>query len=285
MTEKKTRRGRGEGSLYWDEKRQRFIAEVTIGYTPAGKRIFRRGSGKTKTEARAKLKEVMRDRDDDLNVTDPNFTVAHAATDWLQYGLNGRAQSTRKSYRILVETHIVASLGARKIRQLTAHDVDKWLVQESKTLSTRTVRLLHSLLSRIVVRAMARDRVKRNVVALCDIPTGTGGRPSKSLSLEQAKAVLAVATGSRYRAYIVVSLLTGARTEELRALTWKRVNLDGRLVDGEQIPPTIEVGTRSAREETRKPASHAAPWRYLPAASMHSTPTRFNKARTSPQLA
>ena len=42
------RRGRGEGCLYWDEKRQRFIAEVTIGYTPAGKRIMRRGSGKTR---------------------------------------------------------------------------------------------------------------------------------------------------------------------------------------------------------------------------------------------
>jgi integrase len=29
------------------------------------------------------------------------------------------------------------------------------------------------------------------------------------------------------RAYIVVSLLTGARTEELRALTWSHVDLNG----------------------------------------------------------
>jgi Phage integrase family len=38
---KESRRGRGEGGLYWDERRQRFIAEVTVGYTPAGKRIVR----------------------------------------------------------------------------------------------------------------------------------------------------------------------------------------------------------------------------------------------------
>nr|WP_276607702.1 hypothetical protein [Microbispora catharanthi] len=35
-------------------------------------------------------------------------------------------------------------------------------------------------------------------------------------------------------AYIVVSLLTGARTEELRALTWSHVDLEGE-------PPSIMV--------------------------------------------
>jgi hypothetical protein len=34
------------------QTRERWIAEVTIGYTPAGKRIVRRGSGKTKTAAK-----------------------------------------------------------------------------------------------------------------------------------------------------------------------------------------------------------------------------------------
>jgi hypothetical protein len=46
-----TRRSRGDGGLYWSESRQRWIAEVTIGYTPAGKRITRSASGKTKTAA------------------------------------------------------------------------------------------------------------------------------------------------------------------------------------------------------------------------------------------
>jgi len=36
-------------------------------------------------------------------------------------------------------------------------------------------------------------------------------------------------------AYIVVSLLTGARTEELRALTWNHLDLEG---DTKAIPPT-----------------------------------------------
>lgn len=69
--------------------------------------------------------------------------------------------------------------------------------------------------------------MKRNVVLLCEVPQGTGGRPSKSLTLAQAEALLSAAAGSVLHAYVVVSLLTGARTEELRALTWSHVDLDG----------------------------------------------------------
>jgi integrase len=235
------RRSKGDGALYWSEARQRWIAEVTIGYTPAGKRIYRRGSGKTKTEAKAKLKEVIRDHDDGLTIAPHGYTVADAVNDWLSYGLAGRSKATIGNYTTLARTHIIATLGARKLRDLSATDVDRWLADRAKALSTRTLRLLHSLLNRAVVQAMKRDKVKRNVVMLCDVPTGVEGRPSKSLTLDQAKAVLAAAEESRLRAYIVVSLLTGARTEELRALTWDHVDLDGKPDADPAVPPSIEV--------------------------------------------
>lgn len=77
-------------------------------------------------------------------------------------------------------------------------------------------------------RAQARDYLKRNVALLCDPPKGQAGRPSKSLTVEQATRLLAAADAdhSVMRAYIIVSVLTGARTEELRALTWPHVDLD-----------------------------------------------------------
>ena len=46
------RRSRGDGGLSWDSARQRWVASVTVGYTPGGKRIFKRGRGRTKTEAK-----------------------------------------------------------------------------------------------------------------------------------------------------------------------------------------------------------------------------------------
>jgi integrase len=241
--------------LHWDDDRQRWIASVTIGYTPAGKRIVRRGSGKTKTEAKAKLKEVLRDHEDGLTITANNVTVADAVNDWLTYGLSGVSKNTVDKYRYLCEGHIIPAVGARKLRELSAEDVDRWLANKAKILSTRTLQELYACLNRSVNRAMARDKVKRNVVALCSIPKGQSGRPSKSLSLDQAKAVLKAAEDSRLYTYVVVSLLTGARTEELRALTWDHVDLDGRPDAKPPVPPSIEVW-HSVREhgdtKTRK---------------------------------
>jgi integrase len=74
---------------------------------------------------------------------------------------------------------------------------------------------------------MVRDLVRRNVVDLTEIPQGRDGRRSKSLTAEQVDAVLTLTASDRLHHYIVVSLLTGARTEELRALRWKHVHLDG----------------------------------------------------------
>lgn len=249
------RRSRGDGGLHWDEARQRWIASVTVGYTPAGKRIVRKASGKTKTEAHAALRVKIREYEDGMSTATTGRTVAQAVEDWLTYGLNGRSANTVIKNQYLCRGHLVPELGARKLIRLTAQDVDRWLLAKSKSLSTRTLRELHACLNRSLKRAMARDEVKRNVAALCAVPTGQDGRPSKSLTLDEARAVLDAAQDSRLHAYVVLSLLTGARTEELRALTWAHVDLDGRPDDDPPVPASIQVW-HSVREggdtKTRK---------------------------------
>lgn len=54
-------------------------------------------------------------------------------------------------------------------------------------------------------------------------PKGRAGRPSRALTLEQASTLLDKASTSPLYAYVVVSLLTGIRTEEARALRWDHV--------------------------------------------------------------
>ncbi|MEU9498722.1 site-specific integrase [Streptomyces sp. NPDC048196] len=235
------RRSRGDGGLHWDEKRQRWIATASLGYDPSGKRIVKRGSGKTKTEAKNKLKEVLRDHEDGLAIAPTGYTVENAVNDWLMYGLAGRDKGTLDNCTILSRTHVIPSLGARKLRDLSAEDVDKWLAQKAKALSTRTLQSIHSCLNRSVKRAMARDKVKRNVVELCSVPTGQLGRPSKALTLTQAETVLKAAERTSMHAYIVLALLTGARTEELRALTWDHVFLKGDPAASPPVPPYIAV--------------------------------------------
>lgn len=270
------RRSRGDGGLRWDKTRERWIAEVTIGYTPAGKRIVRKGSDKTKTAAKEKLKEILRDHENGIALAAGNgYTVTHAVNDWLtNYELSGHDTNTIRTVRCLVDKHIVPDLGARKLVDLSADDVDRWIGTKSKTMVTSTLRNLLSILRRTVTRAQARDRVKRNVTLLCDCPVGKGkGRPSKALTMTQAEAVLSAAERSSMRGYVVVALLTGARTEELRALTWEHVDLEGDPCASPPIPPNVKVW-RSVRTggdtKTRKSRrSLALPQRAVDALRAH----------------
>jgi integrase len=72
-------------------------------------------------------------------------------------------------------------------------------------------------------------------------PIDRDGRPSKALTLAQAAAVLDAAEGTAMYAYIVLSILIGARTKELRALTWDHVDLDGDPTADPPRPPSIMV--------------------------------------------
>jgi integrase len=71
---------------------------------------------------------------------------------------------------------------------------------------------------------MVNDLVVRNVADLAAVPAGKPGRPSRSLNLEQALAVLDAAKGERLWPYVAVSMLGGIRTAEARALRWSEVD-------------------------------------------------------------
>jgi integrase len=76
------------------------------------------------------------------------------------------------------------------------------------------------------------------------------------LTLVQAEALLAAAENTSLHAYIVVSLLAGARTEELRALTWSYVDLDSDppfLMVWRSVRAGGDTKTRKSRRTLKPP--------------------------------
>lgn len=240
------RRSHGEGSIFYLPQRKRWRAVAQLGFKPNGKRITRTATTRTKTEAKEKLKELLRDRDEGFTPI-RRYTVADSVEEWLARGLGARSQRTIDNCTSLARTHIIPELGARQVVDLTSDEVDDWLEDRAANLSRATLQRLLSILRRAISRDVRRDRVRRNVTLLVEVPSGASGRPSKSLNLKQATALLRAAEGTPLHAYIALSLLTGARTEELRALTWERLDLEGKPRREPPLPPTMQVW-RSVRE-------------------------------------
>ncbi len=168
--------------------------EITLGYTSDGKRSRRKVSGTTKAAVVDKLRELHRDLDQGIvsKTGYANYTVRQAAEDWLAHGLDGRSAKTVKNNQNMLEP-ISKVIGARRLRELSAADVRQALSKMAADYSSAAVTMGHLALKRAIQHAEANDLVSRNVAALVDTPRGQEGRPSKSLTLEQAETVITAA--------------------------------------------------------------------------------------------
>ena len=223
---------------------------MSLGFDAQGQRIRRRVTAPTKTaaiEAMAALREELGQAPRSSRA----YTVRHAVDDWLERGLPGRSERTREAYKYALAL-VLAKIGHRPLRELTALELRSGLESASGRLTTRTLQIARNSLERAIRRAQVHQRVSRNVAELIETPAGKAGRKSKSLTLAQAQALLTAGEGERIYPYIVVSLLSGIRTEETRALRWEHVHLD----DGPEEVPHIDVW-RSVRSsgDTKTPTS------------------------------
>jgi hypothetical protein len=116
------RRGHGEDSIYWDASRNRYIGAVDLGFSPAGTRIRRKVSGKTKAEVCDKLRELHKELDVGLRPR-RRYTVGDALEDWLERGTDGLSERTLTLYRGTIAKALDEELGAVRLTELTASDV------------------------------------------------------------------------------------------------------------------------------------------------------------------
>ena len=160
---------------------------ISLGFDGQGRRQRIKRKAKTKAAVKDKLIQVVAEREAGLKPAE-GYTVANAVSDWLAKGLKGRDEHTITTNRILAEQHVIPLIGATKLKELTADDVDAWLDGLRSKLATRSLVGVHSILKRSIRQAQARDKVLRNVAELVTTPRGKPGRPSKAMTFEDRKS-------------------------------------------------------------------------------------------------
>src|SRR5215467_5755196 len=246
--------GKYEATIY--REGNGYTGAISLGFDATGKRQRVKRKGRTKTEVKDKLREVVDDLEAGVSAA-ANYTVQAAVEDFLDHGMKGKSPQTAANYRSIANHHLIPFIGAAKLKKLTADELDTWLDNRAEELSTRTLRLVHQILERAIRHAQARDKVRRNVASLVILPEGQEGRPFRAMTLDQAVAVLdQVGPASQHRlaAYVVVSLLAGIRTEEARAFAWAEVDLDaGTVAVYRSVRAKGDTKTRKSRRVLKLP--------------------------------
>ena len=125
---RKGKRGDGEGSIRWSEKKKLWIARLMVGYRPDGKPDIREVSAKLRGECQRKLDELRQRASGGLlaDAGKDRETLKGFLTGWLEAVKGTVRASTHDGYRIYVEKHLIPGLGRPKLAALKPDDIRRF---------------------------------------------------------------------------------------------------------------------------------------------------------------
>jgi integrase len=221
-------RSPGEGTVSKNNTRNRWEAQLTIGYDPdTGQRKRQKFTGRTRAEVVDKLDDARKRLGQGRPTHQERRTVEEYLEDWIENVLPTTVSAgTITNYADVVRLYIVPNIGAKKLLALTPADVSAMvLALDRDGKSPNTQRLARSVLRRALRRGEQEGILDRNVAALAD-GVRVGAPEGRTLTVEQGRHLLDAVREDRLEAAYVTALTLGLRRGELLGLTWDDVDLD-----------------------------------------------------------
>lgn len=234
MTEKRkrSRAGYREGSVYYVEARDRWVAEITL---ETGKR--KKAYCKTRQEAQRKKNEMLRELERGMLATGPQRKLGEYIQDWLENTHKSKLRlSVYLNYRKHVK-HIVAGLGDIWLQKLTPQQVQSFLTKKlDEGLSPKYVREMLGVLRLALKNAVQWGYISRNVCELVTRPR-VPKHDIAPLTLEQAQRFRQHLQGHRFEVLITMAVVTGMRRGELLSLRWSDIDFQRNVL---QVLHTVD---------------------------------------------
>jgi integrase len=224
------RRGRGEGAIYFVERRNEWCASASFGVDPeTGKRSRRTIYGKSKKEVEQRLGDIrIRTASELARKRTP--TLREFVNGWLEREVKpNRRPETYKSYSGIASRHVLPVLGSLRVNAITPADVARAIGIVNERTGASMAGKARTLLHRIFQRAVALELTIRNPVAAVEAPRAPKHEMQFFTAAQLAK-LFEAAKGDRFEALAVLLATAGLRIGEALALTWADVDLLERTV-------------------------------------------------------
>lgn len=232
------RRARGEGTITYHEPSGLYMAQVSVGRRPDGKRDRRTVYGRTPEEVADKLLELRRQVKDGTLPQPNRYTVQEWADQWLRdvsrlrgTRKEGLAENTLEVYKNALR-YITDAYGSLLLKELTGqHLTDLYVRMRDKGLSLRQCEIVHNVAG-MMLRAAVRARlIPRDVSEdVSYVPKPDYDDEPRALSPEEFEALLAEAskmrgTRGRWAAAFRLAVDAALGRGELLGVQWGDLNL------------------------------------------------------------
>lgn len=221
MSEQKPRRRKGEGTILFDAKANRWRGRILFD----GKMHWVSGpTDQAVSDALAKLRTTLL-----AGKAAPNSreTVGAYLKVWIDRQ-SRLAPKTYQTYRGHVENHLIPGIGTIRLVKLLPSHVQKLIDDRAKYLSPRSVEQMRAVLRKALNDAMKDEKIERNVAQLVDLPEKDDHEVAP-LTPTQTRTLLEKIRGSDLEALYITAIACGLRQSELLGLRWEYKH-DGELV-------------------------------------------------------
>lgn len=227
------RRSNNEGSIYKDEKLNRYVGQFRYIDPETGEKKRKKITGMKKSDVIAAGKAFCEQNKKELEEKQDSFKVNVLESymhNWLKNTVKPTIrQKTYERYESNFRCHIAPNIGARNLK-----DINRLVLQEffaglkrkdGKPLAARTVNSIRNLLHAVFDAAVADELIARNPVDLTK-PKKTEKTIINVFTESQYKVLLAIAKQHSIKAYLVIRIAfaTGFRIGEIFGLEYKDVD-------------------------------------------------------------
>lgn len=225
-----TRAAQGSGTIR-QRPDGRWEARFTIGRDPGtGRQIQRSVYGATQQEVRKKLAEAVAALDAGNYFEPSKMTLERWVEIWLQEYMGDKKYLTVKHYKAQCRAHIVPSLGAVKLSELTTPQIQSFYNGLQRGgMAAKSVRNVHGILTKCLSTAVQVGYLRDNPASRVTLPK-VEKKEIRPLSDEQVKAFLTVSAGDEYEIILKTILFTGLREAEATGLTWDCIDFKAGII-------------------------------------------------------
>ena len=219
-----SKRGNGEGTIYFSEKLNKWVGQFTAGRKDDGKLNRKSVYGSTRKEVKEKMTKALADIQNNTFVEKNDITVYALAKEIVEdkNDSNVISESTYKRATYTLQYIKNGGIANMTIQKVKAKDIKDYL----KTItiySNSTIEKIYQLLGQTFRRAIERDYIIKNPMLFEEVKKPKSDKLDRdimSLSIDEEKKLIntVLTENKEYKNIILLMLFTGMRIGEVLAL-------------------------------------------------------------------
>ena len=248
-----SKRGNGEGTIYYSDKLNKWVGQFTAGRKADGKLNRKSVYGDTRKEVKEKITKALAEVQNNTFIDKNDITIEMLGKEIIDNKFNANI-ITESTYNRSLGTfnHIknsnIANIEIQKITPIQLQD----FITSKKNLANSYINKIYQMLNNIFTEAIKRDIIVKNpIINVIKPKSDKQDKEVEALTIEEQKAFVNQLKKERYKNIFLIALHTGMRIGEILALQPEDIDFKNKLINIDNTLTKNKLGRIKIGETTK----------------------------------